>query len=47
MQAENMIQEAMGNMLSNIATAAGPGQVAELLNLPDAVVDPGALISEN
>jgi hypothetical protein len=47
MQAENMIQDAMGNMLSNIATAAGPGQVAELLNLPDAVVDPGALISEN
>jgi hypothetical protein len=45
--AEAEIQSAVANLLSTIATAAGPGALAELVNLPDPVADPGDRVSEN
>lgn len=46
-RAEAQIQSAVANLLSTIATAAGPGALAELANLPDPVADSGERVSEN
>jgi len=45
--AEEQIQSAVANLLSNIATAAGPGALADLVTLPDPVADTGDRVSEN
>lgn len=47
LQAESQIQAAANNLLSTIATAAGPGALANLLNVPDPVVPPDETISSN
>jgi len=47
LEAESQIQAAANNLLSSIATAAGPGALANLLNVPDPVVPPDETISSN
>jgi hypothetical protein len=46
-RAEAQIQSAVANLLSTIATAAGPGALAELANLPAPTADSGERVSEN
>lgn len=47
MAADAAIQSAVANLLSAIATAAGPGALANLVDLPDPVADAGDRVSEN
>lgn len=47
LEAEDRVQEQLGELLSQVATAAGPDQLADILNLDQAVQEPAQDVSPN